>query len=221
VRYNVGTDQTEYGPADIASKWGSWPDSFADGVDFAFYGTGPHEDHIYFFRGDQYVRYNLPADRVEEGPSSAIDAWPALGQFMPVPQLFLTEKYALSTFHGEMGKGDVVGVPTQVGGRTRTEFYVVTKKLQAINESTSTNILESSSQQVVNNFSDSARTDTSGSESHDNYDYGMDASFHGEAQATGLTGGEDSFPQVEQQTETGFKQVVDNTQNADAINFVL
>ncbi|KLL12498.1 hypothetical protein FrCorBMG51_04295 [Protofrankia coriariae] len=265
VRYNIHTDTTEFGPVDIASMWHNWPDSFADGVDFAFYGTGPHEEHIYFFRGDRYIRYNLPADRVEDGPLNATDAWPALGRFMPVPQLFLREKYTLSTFHGEMGRAGVVGVPTQVGGHTRTEFYVVTKKTQATNESMSTNILESSSQQVVNNFSDSLRTDTSSSESHDNYDYGMDASFHGEAQATGLTGGEvnadlhvkgathdvrtsfaravgdqvnkarqdsherhsqqvstqDSSYQVNVETETGFKQVVDNTQNPDAINFVL
>lgn len=264
VRYNIRTDQTESGSADIASKWGGWPDSFADGVDFAFYGTGPHENHIYFFRGDQYIRYNLPADRVEEGPANAIHAWPVLGRFMPVPQLFLTEKYKLFTFHGQIGNGGIVGTET-IEGLTKTDVWVVTKKRKASSESTSANILESSSQQVVDNFSDSLRADSAGSESHDNYDYGVDASFHGEAQATGLTGGEvnadlhvkgathdvrtsfakavgnqvskakqdsrqlhsqqvsmqDSSQQIDEETETGFRQVVDNTKNAQPVTFVV
>jgi hypothetical protein len=190
VRYNVTSDSMEYGPSAIAATWGGWPDSFADGIDFAYYGTGPHKEHIYFFRGDEYVRYNLSADRVEEGPSNASDAWPALGPLLPVPQIFLTEKYTLTTFHGEIGRGGLIGVPIKVGGHTNSEFYVVTKKVQTVDESTSSNVLESSSQQVVDNFSDSVRTDTSGAESHDNYDYGLNASFHGEAHATGPTGGE-------------------------------
>jgi hypothetical protein len=264
VRYNVRTDQTEFGPADITSKWGGWPGSFADGVDFAFYGTGPHQDHIYFFRGDQYIRYNLPADRVEEGPANAIDAWPVLGRFMPVPQLFLTEKYKLFTFHGEIGNGGMVGTET-IEGLTKKEVWVVTKRRQASSDSTSTNILESSSQQVVDNFSDTLRVDSTGSESHDDYDYGMDASFHGDAEATGLTGGEvnadlhvkgathdvrtsfakavgnqvskakqdsqqlhsqqvsmqDISHQIDEQTETGFRQVVDNTLHAQPVTFAV
>jgi hypothetical protein len=64
VRYNLNHDVTEFGPVDIAAKWNDWPAAFADGVDFAFYGTGLHENHIYFFRGDQYIRYDLDSDRV-------------------------------------------------------------------------------------------------------------------------------------------------------------
>lgn len=261
VRYNIHTDKTEFGPVEIASKWGGWPESFADGVDFAFYGTGPHENHIYFFRGDQYIRYNLPADQVEEGPSNAIEAWPALGRFMPVPQLFLTEKYKLFTFHGEIGIGSMVRTET-IDPLTRKEVWIVTKTRTTTSVSASTNILESSSQQVVDNFSDSLRNDSSQSESRDNYDYGMDASFHGEAHATGLTGGEanadlhvkgathdvrtsfakavgnqvskakqdsqerhsqqvdvrDASQQIDVQTETGFKQVIDNLKSPQPVN---
>jgi Hemopexin len=265
VRYDLRNDTVEYGPAPIAAHWNGWPQAFADGVDFAFYGTGDHAEHIYFFRGDEYVRYNLPADRVEEGPEKLTASWPAAARFMPVPQVFLTEQYSLTTFQGEIGNGGMVGVPIKVPGRATTEFYVVTKNSQTIDESSSTNILESSSQKVANNFSDSIRTDESGSESHDNYDYGMNASFHGEAHATGITGGEvnadlhvkgatqdvrrsfanavgtqldkleattheehaqqvsvkDASSHVDTHTETGFKQVIDNSDNPEPLDFVL
>ncbi len=265
VRYSLPNDMVEFGPAPIVGNWGGWPDAFADGIDFAFYGKGAHAEHIFFFRGDEYIRYNLPADRVEEGPAKLVDLYPVMGRFMPVPQLFLTEEYTLTTFHGEIGNGGAVGTPVQVGGHTRTEFMVVTKKRVVEDEATSSNILESSSEQVADNFSDSVRRDASSSEDREDYDYGMDASFHGEAHATGITGGEvdatlqvqgeshdvrrsfakavgtqsqkqatrthdshreqvsmrDASQQIDVSTETGFKQVVDNSDNPDPINFVL
>lgn len=161
-------------------RWGGWPEAFADGVDFAFYGTGSHAEHIYFFRGDEYIRYNLPRDRVELGPEKVAVAWPTMSRFMPVPQLFLVEQYDLTTFHGEMGNGGVIDVPVRVAPGASSKFKVVTKIRESISVSTSRNILESSHEQVANNFSDSLRTDQSASENRQNYDYSMDASFHGD-----------------------------------------
>jgi hypothetical protein len=265
VRYSLPNDMVEFGPAPIVGNWHGWPEAFADGIDFAFYGKGAHAEHIFFFRGDEFIRYNLPLDRVEEGPAKIVDLYPVMGRFMPVPQLFLTEQYTLTTFHGEIGNGGAIGVPIRVAGRTKTEFFVVTKKRESEDDKTSSNILESSSEQVADNFSDSVRKDESSSENQENYDYGLDASFHGEAHASSLTGGEvdaalqvkgesqdvrrgfakaigsqsqkqaartheahreqvsmqDVEHHVDEQTETGFRQVVDNSSNPDPINFVL
>ncbi|BCJ45064.1 hypothetical protein GCM10010168_68640 [Actinoplanes ianthinogenes] len=264
VRYNLRDDVTEFGPSDITPLWRDWPEAFADGVDFAFYGTGPHENHIYFFRGDQFIRYDLDADRVVEGPAKAVESWPALGRYMPVPQLFLDERYQLFTFHGRLGNGGVVGTRT-IEGRSRTEVWVITRRQEKVDTKTSSNLLESSSQQVVDNFSEQVRHDDSEQQSREDYDYGTDASFHGEAQATGLTGGEvdatlhvqgqthdvrSSFAKavgrqvnnarqesqdrhsqqvrteetntsIDQQTEQGYRQVVDNLASDRPLNFVL
>jgi hypothetical protein len=264
VRYNLTTDETEFGPVDIAAKWNGWPADFADGVDFAFYGTGLRENHIHFFRGDRYLRYDLDADKVVEGPVKAIEGWPALGRFMPVPQLFIDERYKLFTFHGEMGNGGQVGTRS-IAGRSRIEVWVITRREESIDTSTSTNVLESNSQQTVDNFSNSVRRDSSEQKSRDDYDYGTDASFHGEAEATGLTGGEvdaqlhvqgqthdvrSSFASgvgeqvdkaqqdsqqrhtqqvrieetdhsVNQSTEMGFRQIVDNLASDRPLNFVM
>jgi hypothetical protein len=263
VRYNLKTDIVEGEPRPIAGSWGgeTWPASFADGIDFAFYGTGANAEKIYFFRGDQYILYNLKSDRVEEGSVPIIENWSMLARFMPQPQLFLLEKYALHIFRGETGLGDMIGSQS-VSGKTTTEFYIVTKTSETISKSTSSNILESSSAQAVTAFSDAIKNDESESGSREKYDYGMDASFHGEVDI-GLTGGEtnadlhvrgssqnvrNSFSksagrqlehkanetqethkqqvsiknessEINQQTETGFKQVVDNRDNPNPLNF--
>ncbi|WIM97888.1 hemopexin repeat-containing protein [Actinoplanes oblitus] len=264
VRYNLRDDVTEFGPADIGLKWNGWPDAFADGVDFAFYGTGPHENHLHFFRGDQFIRYDLDADRVVDGPVKATEGWPALGRFMPVPQLFLDERYKLFTFHGQLGNGGMVD-NKKIEARSRTEVWIITRRQEQVDTKTSSNVLESNSQQVVDNFADQVRRDDAEQRSRDDYDYGTDASFHGEAEATGLTGGEvdadlhvrgqthdvrssfakavgrqidrakqesqerhtqqvrmeESDKSINQQTEIGFRQVVDNASSAESLNFVL
>jgi hypothetical protein len=180
---------TTESPAPIAERWGGWPDAFADGVDFAFYGTDQFAEHVFFFRGDQYIRYNVPQARVEEGPSNIAENWPHMQRFMPLPQLFIVERYSLRTFHGDMGRGDVISNMGLSAGE-RQEFYIVTKKNESTTETSATNILESSSAQAVTSFSTALSEESSQSGSQEKYDYGMDASFHGEAHATSLWGGE-------------------------------
>lgn len=196
----------------------------------------------------------------------AVEGWPALGQFMPVPQLFIDEQYKLFTFHGEIGNGgQVSGGGKSIQGHTKTEVWVITRRQESIDTTTSSNVLESNSQQVVDNFSNSVRQDDSEQRSRDDYDYGTDASFHGEAEATGLTGGEvdaklhvqgqthdvrssfakavgnqvdkakqesqdrhtqqvrteETSDHINQSTEIGYRQVVDNSASAQPLNFIL
>lgn len=194
VRYNMVTDQAESeAPWSIAGMWGAgaWPASFADGIDFACYGTGAEAEKIYFFRANQYIRYDLPSDRVEEGPKPISSRWPILSRFMAKPQLFLVEDYTLHTFRGQVGRGDIIDTRS-IDGRTKTEFYIVTQTSETIERKTSSNILESSSEQATEEFSDAVRNNQSDSGSQEKYDYGMDASFHGEAQWSGISASADA-----------------------------
>jgi hypothetical protein len=267
LRYNLVTDSAEGGAQPIAGNWGgtTWPAAFGEGIDFAFYGTGPEAEKIYFFRGDQYIKYDLGADRVDEGPRPIVANWPNLTRFMPEPQLFIVERYALRSFHGEMGRGPMVeGQRIQVPPGGQTEFYLVTRRSETTTTSSSTNILESQSDQAVEKLSDAIRTDESNSGSQDKYDYHMDASFHGEA-SIGIGSGEadadlhvsggsqdvrsafanavnkqldrqasqthDTHKQqvrteatgteINQETETGFKQTIDNRGNPNVLNCVI
>ncbi|HEU4324042.1 MAG TPA: hemopexin repeat-containing protein, partial [Roseiflexaceae bacterium] len=192
LRYNFHLDMIEYGPLPIQGNWGgdTWPATFADGVDFAFYGTGANAEKIYFFRGDKYILYNLKTDRVEEGPASIIQNWPIIERFTPQPQLFIAEHYALRTFQGEIGRGPIVeGSEIKLPPGGRTEFYIITKKSETINQRSSSNILESQSQETVDLFSESVRESQDSSGSTEHYDYQLNASFRGEAGMT-WTGGE-------------------------------
>ncbi|MEV6591708.1 hemopexin repeat-containing protein [Streptomyces acidicola] len=66
VRYNVATDKLLAGPKPIRSNWPGLPDSFTRGIDAA----APHatdRNKVYLFKDDQYVRYDLAADRADSG----------------------------------------------------------------------------------------------------------------------------------------------------------
>ena len=81
VRYNLVTDMAETAAVPIRGNWGgnTWPESFANGVDFAFYGTGGSAEKFYFFRGNQYIVYDLKTDRVESGPHPIFQRWKLRG----------------------------------------------------------------------------------------------------------------------------------------------
>lgn len=193
VRYNMVTDLAEGGASSVAGAWGAgaWPATFADGIDYAFYGSGAEAEKIYFFRSDQYLRYDLPSDQVEDGPKRISARWPTLARFIATPQLFLVEDYTLHTFRGQIGRGPIIDTRS-VDGRTSTEFYIVTQTNETISQRTSSNILESSSKQAVQEFSEAVRTDESNAGSEEKYGYSMDASFHGEAQWSGVSASADA-----------------------------
>jgi hypothetical protein len=83
VRYDIAADRVDDGyPQPIAGRWPSLErGGFARGIDAAVnWGNGK----VYFFRGRDYVRYDIAADRVDEGyPQPIAGHWPGLdrGEF--------------------------------------------------------------------------------------------------------------------------------------------
>jgi hypothetical protein len=75
LRYDVATDsvESEY-PLSIASRWPGFKEAGFLNVDAAVnWGNGK----VYFFRGNQYLRYDIAADRVDSGyPLLIADQWP-------------------------------------------------------------------------------------------------------------------------------------------------
>jgi len=77
VRYDMKTDRVDPGyPKPIDNQ--SWPGlTFTDGIDAAAnWGNGK----AYFFKGGQYIRYDLRSDRADPGYPKPIDnqSWPGL-----------------------------------------------------------------------------------------------------------------------------------------------
>ena len=76
VRYDRGDDAVSDGPLSIADNWhGMAVAGFDSGIDAAI---NLQSGNVYFFQGDQYVRYNLGQDRVDFGPAAIGAQWPGL-----------------------------------------------------------------------------------------------------------------------------------------------
>jgi hypothetical protein len=77
ARYDVGADRVDPGyPKPIQDLWTGFPASFAAGVNAAVVWVN---GKVYFFRGSQYLRHDIAADRVDAGyPRPIAGAWPGL-----------------------------------------------------------------------------------------------------------------------------------------------
>src|SRR5215813_5624782 len=78
VRYDIAADRVDDGyPLPIRGNWPGFAECrFADGIDTAMdWGNGK----AYFFRGDRYLRYDVAADKIDDGYPQSISAnWPGL-----------------------------------------------------------------------------------------------------------------------------------------------
>ncbi|SAL05796.1 Hemopexin [Caballeronia calidae] len=80
VRYDVASDAVETGyPKSIGANWtGFSAAGFASGIDAA---VNDDSGKVYFFKGSQYLRYDIAANAVDAGfPKSIADHWPGLAQ---------------------------------------------------------------------------------------------------------------------------------------------
>jgi hemopexin len=77
IRYDIATDKADPGyPADIKSGWPGFPSDFAAGVDDAvIWNNGK----AYFFKGNEYLRYDIAADKTDAGyPAPIAGNWRGL-----------------------------------------------------------------------------------------------------------------------------------------------
>ena len=77
IRYDPATNRADPGyPRPIQGSWSGFPNTFAAGVDAAVVWNN---GKAYFFKGDQYIRYDISADEVDRGyPLPIAGRWPGL-----------------------------------------------------------------------------------------------------------------------------------------------
>jgi len=74
IRYDWAADAPDPGYPKSLSVW-NFPGAFASGVDAAVEGQGKYKGKLYFFKGSQYLRYDLAKDAVDPGYPQPITAW--------------------------------------------------------------------------------------------------------------------------------------------------
>jgi Hemopexin/Astacin (Peptidase family M12A) len=77
IRYDIATDKADPGyPKSISSGWPGFPPSFAAGVSaVAVWNNGK----AYFFKGSEYIRYDIAADKTDPGyPRPIAGNWPGV-----------------------------------------------------------------------------------------------------------------------------------------------
>lgn len=80
ARYNLKADKVDEGfPKSIPAYWGGMKEAgFDSGIDAALRST---DQKMYFFKGPQYLRYDIPADRADPGyPRKITDHWKAFAR---------------------------------------------------------------------------------------------------------------------------------------------
>ncbi|MFW9995151.1 MAG: DUF6345 domain-containing protein [Candidatus Odinarchaeota archaeon] len=77
LRYDWDDDYVDANyPKRIAGHWDGFPSNFTSGIDAAVLGDGPRKGKAYFFKGNQYVRFDWDDDRVDSGyPKSIAGHW--------------------------------------------------------------------------------------------------------------------------------------------------
>lgn len=73
VRYDWDLDNLDQPPAPLTA-WGL-SGNFAQGIDAALEGQGQQLGKLYFFKGDQYVRYDWATEQIDQAPLSIAAGW--------------------------------------------------------------------------------------------------------------------------------------------------
>ena len=81
VRYDWAKNCADEGYPLSISEW-NLPGNFASGIDAAIEGTGENANKVYFFKDNEYIRYNLETDTVDEGYPLSLNEWKLIDPFL-------------------------------------------------------------------------------------------------------------------------------------------
>ncbi len=81
VRYDWKADRPD---ANISTPLTAWnlPGDFASGIDAALNGQGKYAGKAYFFKGNQYVRYDWGSDRADAGYPLSTTSWQGIVELL-------------------------------------------------------------------------------------------------------------------------------------------
>jgi hypothetical protein len=75
LRYDIDADVVDVAATEISNNWPALPAEFQSGLQsIVHWGDG----HVYFFKANRYLRYDIGSDVVDVGPTEISNNWPAL-----------------------------------------------------------------------------------------------------------------------------------------------
>ena len=96
------------------------------------------------------------------------------------PQLFLVETYQLSTFRGDLIRGELVATLPAMPPHTETTYKLITEKKTATDIAQSSTVMDSQSAQNTQSFNQQVQDSSDAKSSSEHYDYGMQGNAHAE-----------------------------------------
>ena len=98
------------------------------------------------------------------------------------PQLFLVETYQISTFHGGLVQGDMVGTLPAMPPHTKMISKLIINKMTSSDIAQSSTVMDDQTSQSNDSFNQKVQDSSDAKTAGEHYDYGMQGSFHGEGQ---------------------------------------
>jgi hypothetical protein len=96
------------------------------------------------------------------------------------PQLFLVETYQLTTYMGDLLRGEMVGFPISVEAQSERTVTTTRTTTTSADVASSETVLDSASEQSASTFNSNVHESSDQASSAESYDYKMNANFHGE-----------------------------------------
>src|SRR5438067_540829 len=81
VRYDWNSEQVDTGYPLNLTEW-NVPEAFQVGLEAALNGAGSYIGKAYFFKGDQYIRYDWSTGQIDDGYPFHLSAWNLPAQFL-------------------------------------------------------------------------------------------------------------------------------------------
>jgi hypothetical protein len=96
------------------------------------------------------------------------------------PQLFLVETYQISTFHGGLIRGDMVGTLPAMTPHTHMTSKLIINKMTSSDIAQSSTVMDDQTAQSSQSFNQQAQDSSDSKSSSEHYNYGFQANAHAE-----------------------------------------
>lgn len=129
------------------------------------------------------------------------------------PQLFLVEKYTLRSFKGDLARDQIIG-SFSLTPHAKLTYNIFTKTATKVNTTLSTTVMENQNKLATSTFNSNLKTSADARFGKNNYNYQMDANFHGEAEWGIDSGSVDADVHAQGSTQEVRNELANSTQSA-------